>query len=132
MGQRNAGIDLSVARRRISIARQCSGRASSLSSFFDPEVIYGKQKINSAPKMHSQGIVFQFFQVDVNSSYEKFFCSLFFKGFIEITKQMHRNLPGLEPLPQELISASKGFHYIVPKSSQYYELVRKTTSHSHL
>ncbi|XP_043271749.1 xanthine dehydrogenase isoform X2 [Venturia canescens] len=51
--------------------------------------------------------------------------SLFFKAFIEIMKQMHRNLPGLQPLPRELISASESFHYVIPKSSQYYQVSSK-------
>lgn len=36
---------------------------------------------------------------------------------------MQRNLPGLEPIPQEIRSAADGFHYVPPKSSQYYQVV---------
>ena len=52
-----------------------------------------------------------------------FFLSLFFKGFISISKQLINSASDLEPLPKELESAGEGFHYIPPKSSQYYQVV---------
>ncbi|KAJ8673551.1 hypothetical protein QAD02_004813 [Eretmocerus hayati] len=51
--------------------------------------------------------------------------SLFFKGFVYIGKQLQKNLPGKMIIPKELESAADGFHYIPPKSSQYYQTVPK-------
>ena len=49
--------------------------------------------------------------------------SLFFKGFVYITKQLQHNVSDVQPLPKELDSAAEGFHYKPPKSSQYYQVV---------
>ncbi|XP_012285983.1 xanthine dehydrogenase [Orussus abietinus] len=49
--------------------------------------------------------------------------SLFFKGFIRITKQLLNDVPRIIPLPKELETAGEGFHYQPPKSSQYFQVV---------
>ncbi|XP_031784418.1 xanthine dehydrogenase isoform X1 [Nasonia vitripennis] len=54
--------------------------------------------------------------------------SLFFKGFISIWKKLHKDIPNIAPVLKELESASDGFHYLPPKSSQYYQMVSKDQS----
>ncbi|KAJ8673550.1 hypothetical protein QAD02_004812 [Eretmocerus hayati] len=49
--------------------------------------------------------------------------SLFFKGFVHILKQLQNNVPGVTPVPKEIESAAEGFHYVPPKSSQYYQVI---------
>ncbi|XP_014226482.1 xanthine dehydrogenase [Trichogramma pretiosum] len=49
--------------------------------------------------------------------------SLFFKGFVSISKQLQEHISNFEPLPKELLSAGEGFQYIPPKSSQYYQVI---------
>ncbi|XP_032670200.1 xanthine dehydrogenase isoform X2 [Odontomachus brunneus] len=51
--------------------------------------------------------------------------SLFFKGFVHISKQLSQYTSDVEFLPKELESASDCFHYKAPKSSQYYQVVPK-------
>ncbi|XP_050457296.1 xanthine dehydrogenase isoform X2 [Cataglyphis hispanica] len=51
--------------------------------------------------------------------------SLFFKGFVHISKKLSNNISTAECLSKELESASECFHYKVPKSSQYYQVVPK-------
>ncbi|XP_012285981.1 xanthine dehydrogenase [Orussus abietinus] len=51
--------------------------------------------------------------------------SLFFKGFIRITKQLLNDVPGIISLPKKLETAGEGFHYKPPKSSQYFQVVSK-------
>ncbi|CAL1688978.1 unnamed protein product [Lasius platythorax] len=51
--------------------------------------------------------------------------SLFFKGFVHISKKLSKNISTVEYLPKELESASECFHYKAPKSSQYYQVVPK-------
>lgn len=51
--------------------------------------------------------------------------SLFFKGFVHISKKLSNNISTIERLPKELESASECFHYKAPKSSQYYQVVPK-------
>ncbi|XP_063994922.1 xanthine dehydrogenase-like [Diachasmimorpha longicaudata] len=53
--------------------------------------------------------------------------SLFFKGFIHITKQLQHNVPGLVPIPKELSSVDDTYRYKSFKSSQYYQI---TPDHS--
>ncbi|XP_014214847.1 xanthine dehydrogenase-like [Copidosoma floridanum] len=48
--------------------------------------------------------------------------SLFFKGFVHISKQLQRDVVDIEPLPKKIESAAEGFHYAPPNSSQYYEV----------
>ncbi|KAL7297372.1 hypothetical protein TKK_0009757 [Trichogramma kaykai] len=50
--------------------------------------------------------------------------SLFFKGFIHISKQLLKNnVPNVIPISKQYESAAEGFHYTPPKSSQYYQVV---------
>ncbi|XP_015600760.1 xanthine dehydrogenase [Cephus cinctus] len=51
--------------------------------------------------------------------------SLFFKGFILIAQELRKVLPDIPPLPKELENAGEGFHYRIPHSSQYYEVICK-------
>ncbi|XP_020282076.1 xanthine dehydrogenase [Pseudomyrmex gracilis] len=51
--------------------------------------------------------------------------SLFFKGFVHILKKLSKNISDIECLPETLQSASDCFHYEVPQSSQYYQVVPK-------
>ncbi|KAG7188931.1 hypothetical protein KM043_008532 [Ampulex compressa] len=51
--------------------------------------------------------------------------SLFFKGFVHIIRQLPGHLSECKSLPKEILSASDGFHYKPPKSSQYYQVVPK-------
>ncbi|GAB1868637.1 xanthine dehydrogenase [Camponotus japonicus] len=51
--------------------------------------------------------------------------SLFFKGFVHISKKLSENILTVAHLPRKLESASECFHYKVPKSSQYYQVVSK-------
>ncbi|XP_015122613.1 xanthine dehydrogenase [Diachasma alloeum] len=48
--------------------------------------------------------------------------SLFFKGFIHITKQLQRDVPGLAPIPKELSSVDGTYRCKSFKSSQYYQI----------
>ncbi|CAB0037829.1 unnamed protein product [Trichogramma brassicae] len=50
--------------------------------------------------------------------------SLFFKGFIHISKQLLKNnVPNAIPISKQYESAAEGFHYTPPKSSQYYQVI---------
>ncbi|XP_019698850.2 xanthine dehydrogenase [Harpegnathos saltator] len=51
--------------------------------------------------------------------------SLFFKGFVHISKQLSQYTSDVELMSKELESASDCFHYKAPKSSQYYQVVPK-------
>ncbi|XP_015117328.1 xanthine dehydrogenase [Diachasma alloeum] len=51
--------------------------------------------------------------------------SLFFKGFIHILQRLQADIPGLSPLPERLSSAAETFEYKPPRSSQYYQIVKK-------
>ncbi|XP_077270195.1 xanthine dehydrogenase rosy isoform X1 [Temnothorax americanus] len=51
--------------------------------------------------------------------------SLFFKGFMHISKELSKNVLDVEYISKELESASDCFHYKAPKSSQYYQVVPK-------
>ncbi|XP_011311010.1 xanthine dehydrogenase/oxidase [Fopius arisanus] len=48
--------------------------------------------------------------------------SLFFKGFIHIMKHLHRDIPGLSPIPPEISSADETYSQKSFKSSQYYQI----------
>ncbi|XP_058793000.1 xanthine dehydrogenase isoform X2 [Phymastichus coffea] len=54
--------------------------------------------------------------------------SLFFKGFVYVTKQLRNHVFDVEPIPKDIESAGEGFHYIPPKSSQYYQVVSNNGS----
>jgi hypothetical protein len=51
------------------------------------------------------------------------FRSLFFKGFMHISKELSKNIVDVESLPKELENASDRFYYKTPKSSQYFQVV---------
>ncbi|KAK0098372.1 hypothetical protein PV326_008961 [Microctonus aethiopoides] len=51
--------------------------------------------------------------------------SLFYKGFVDIYKQLENDLSNITPLPNELQSVSQTFQYQSPKSSQYYQIMTK-------
>lgn len=51
--------------------------------------------------------------------------SLFFKGFINILKQLQEKIPNLSPIPKKLASVSDTFTYKPPASSQYFQVVPK-------
>lgn len=51
------------------------------------------------------------------------FFSLFFKGFVHISKELSKNISDVEDISKELESASDCFHYKAPKCSQYYQVV---------
>ncbi|XP_018406133.1 PREDICTED: xanthine dehydrogenase [Cyphomyrmex costatus] len=52
--------------------------------------------------------------------------SLFFKGFVHISKILSKSISDMEYMSKELESASDCFHYKEPKSSQYYQVVPKS------
>lgn len=58
--------------------------------------------------------------------------SLFFKGFVFITKKLRANVNDVDPLPKELETAGEGFHFQAPKSSQYFQVVPKDQSSTDL
>ncbi|XP_011310367.1 xanthine dehydrogenase [Fopius arisanus] len=51
--------------------------------------------------------------------------SLFFKGFVHILGLLRRDVAGLSPPMERLTSAAETFGYKPPKSSQYYQVVKK-------
>ena len=57
-------------------------------------------------------------------THNNFVCSLFFKGFIFIAKQLQTNMPNTTLVMKALESASDGFYYKPPRSSQYYQVVK--------
>ncbi|XP_043487382.1 xanthine dehydrogenase isoform X2 [Polistes fuscatus] len=58
--------------------------------------------------------------------------SLFLKGYLHISKCLSMNLPNVEPLPKEILSATECFHYKTPKSSQYFQIVPENQPHTDL
>ncbi|KAL0116975.1 hypothetical protein PUN28_010089 [Cardiocondyla obscurior] len=51
--------------------------------------------------------------------------SLFFKGFLHISKELSKDVSNIVHITKELENASDCFHYTAPKSSQYYHVVPK-------
>ncbi|KAL6258955.1 hypothetical protein P5V15_008880 [Pogonomyrmex californicus] len=51
--------------------------------------------------------------------------SLFFKGFVHISKKLSKSISDVEYISQELQSVSDCFHYKIPKSSQYFQVIPK-------